>query len=128
MIVPPKGQENIKTTARFKDLTYTNYEFFGLFFHTDTLGKQVRNLLHETLGSAFHDANLGIKNHTPLQSIFLDDTLTIVPNSTGALNIDEIMQNAGFKKKWVLLAEAKNIETTYSGNISYPKLEYFRNG
>lgn len=128
VIIPPKWQESIKTTARFKNLTYTNYEFFWLFFHTDKLSKEIRNLLHETLGSSFQGANLDIKNHTLLQSIFWDKSLTIVPNNTGALNIDQIMQHAGYKKKWVLLAETKNQETTYSGNIVYPKLQYFQNG
>ncbi len=128
VIIPPIKQENIKTTGRFQTIEYANYEFFGIFFHTDRLETGLRNALHKLLGNALDAQPPQVTGHKIVRSIFLGDELVIRSTNTGATDIATYAESRGYKKKWMLLAEARNISTTWEGAVDYPKLKYFQNG
>jgi hypothetical protein len=58
----------LQISERFKNYTYVSYEFFGLFFHTDRLNKNFRNLLHWQLGTSF-SGQIDV-NHKKIDTLF----------------------------------------------------------
>jgi len=127
VIIPPAKQENIKTTGRFQAIEYSNYEFFGLFFHTDRIDLPLRKLLHGLIGNELDINPPQVVGHKRVNSIFLGED-KIRASQSGSITFAEYAEDKGLKKKWMLLADARNTPTTWEGEISYPKLQYFQNG
>lgn len=89
-VIPPANRQNLSLSARFKPISYANYEFFGLFFHTDKLDKNIRNILHKYLANYFEEKPLDVVTQKPVNSIFQTGSALIGPENL-ALNFEGFM-------------------------------------
>jgi hypothetical protein len=123
MILPRLKSENLTLSARWKEYPYTTYEFFSVFFHTDTLSKNFRNSLHWQIGNAF--SGKIDPNHKARENIFLRPDTTLPTKELG--NFSDIMRKDGYIKRDELLAKIEKIPTTLTGGFTYDAPKYFQN-
>ena len=109
IVIPPGNQDTIKLPASFKAEKYKSYEFFGLFFQTKTLDKNIRNILHKYLAAKFTESHPDSQNLH--HSIFLNGG-EILGKDELAMDFSTFMRDKKYKKKEVLLTEAQNESTT----------------
>jgi hypothetical protein len=53
VIIPRRLNEKLNLSGRWEEYIYAQYEYFSLFFNTDSLPKNLRNMLHWQIGNAF---------------------------------------------------------------------------
>lgn len=127
VVIPPHGQ-TMKVSPRFRTVDYTTYEFFSVFFQTDRLDKNIRNILHHSLGHAFHEHFPSEIGHKPMTSIFLDTPPIISDTHSGSMSLEQWLADKWYRPRWMWLKEAHDISTTQTGGVEYPKLRFFTNG
>lgn len=127
MVIPPSNQSIIKLPASFKTEKYANYEFFGIFFQTNRLDQNLRNILHKYLAAKFKDSIPQVAEQTPNHAIF-ENGAEIMGKNELPMNFTTFMAEKKYKKKYTLLSEAQAIPTTLTSGATIPKLKYFKNG
>lgn len=123
IIIPPGRDINLSVTGRFKEHTYSAYEFFWVFFHTDRLTTTLRNSLHWniwTLLSGSID-----QGHRSVSSLFPESGDTLPTKVLG--NFSDILRKAGYQKKMDILQDIENEPTTLTGGFVYDKPRFFEN-
>lgn len=129
MVIPSNTLEPMKLTSAFKEVRFNNYEFYGIFFQTNRLDPNLRNILHNFIAKRFEESAPAVERQRLTHSIFHNGA-TISGKSNLALTLSQFMADKSYKKKSTLLAEANAIQTTLTDpkNIEMPKTKYFRNG
>lgn len=125
-VIPPTNQEKLELWNRFKNIKYSMYEYYGIFFHTDKIAIQTRNFLHKYLANKISESGPKIDGLINVNSIF--QTGASITGIGESLDFEKFMSERWYKKKNILLAEANNIETTVTNGAEIPKLKYFTNG
>lgn len=125
-VIPPTNQEKLELWNRFKNIKYSMYEYYGIFFHTDKIAIQTRNFLHKYLANKISESGPKIDGLINVNSIF--QTGASITGIGESLDFEKFMSERWYKKKNILLAEANNIETTVTSGAEIPKLKYFTNG
>lgn len=96
VIIPPTKQEHLELSPRFREYTYSNYEYFSVFFNTKRLKKTIRNSLHWHLSTSMNDI---IKDEDTIEAkTFFSTGGDIVPDKK-LKNFSDIMREAGYQKK-----------------------------
>lgn len=127
IIIPPTSRENtLKTSGLYKGVKFAQYEYFGIFFQTDRLDQNIRNILHRHIAARFKDNTPEVSGQIPSLSLFQSGSHVL--GKEPAMNFITFMTEKGYKKKYVLLAEAKSTETSVTSGGTIPKLQYFSNG
>lgn len=80
----------MKLTQAFKELTYSNYEYYGLFFQTDRVDQNLRNILHKYLSSRFQEAGPSVAGQKLVTTIF-NGGAAITGKKDLAMNIGQFM-------------------------------------
>jgi hypothetical protein len=113
----------LQISERFKDYTYTSYEYFGLFFHTDRLNKNFRNLLHWQLGTSF-SGNIS-PDHKKVETIFSTGPTILPTNIQGSFS--DILRQNGYLKREEMIENIQKQPTIINdtGSIVYDKIRFF---
>ncbi len=123
IIIPPGRDINISIWWRFKEQTYSAYEFFWVFFHTDRLSTTLRNSLHWNIGTLLSGS---IDDwHKSVSNLFWDNGDTLPTKTLG--NFSDILRKAGYKKKVEILQDIENEPTSVTGGVIYDTPKYFEN-
>jgi hypothetical protein len=123
IIIPPTKSESLQLGWRFEKYKYTSNEFFSVFFHTDRLNRNIRNLLHWQIGNAF--SGMVLENHKEVQSIF-NNSETTLPKEW-IQNFPDMLRNEGYYRKNELISLIENQSSTWTGKIIYDSPRYIRN-
>ncbi len=123
VIIPPLRNPGLTLSDRFRAYDYTTYEYFGVFFQTDRLNKDLRNNLHWQIGTSF---SWQIEaNHKEIHNIFSGKP-RILPRGD-IWNFPDIMKKYGYMKKDDWIRTLESTSTTITGAISYDKSQFFSN-
>lgn len=125
IVLLPPNREAMKTPTIFRPEHYSQYEFFGIFFNTDTLDKSIRNILHKHLAKTFQENPLSTAGQIPVESIFEDDPRLIFSGSL--TNFADFMKEKGYQKKQDLLAHLSQ-KPAEKITPTIPDARYFANG
>jgi ABC-type transport system substrate-binding protein len=123
IIIPPGRDINISIWWRFKEQTYSAYEFFWVFFHTDRLSTTLRNSLHWNIGTLLSGSI--DDGHKSVSNLFWDNGDTLPTKTLG--NFSDILRKAGYKKKVEILQDIENEPTSVTGGVVYDAPKYFEN-
>jgi hypothetical protein len=123
VIIPNKMNTSLQISERFKDYTYTSYEYFGLFFHTDRLNRNFRNLLHWQLGTSFSGSIS--PDHKKVESIFGTGPTILPTNIQG--NFSDVLRKNGYLKREEIIENTQKQPTIINdtGSIIYDKIRFF---
>lgn len=56
VVIPANTLEPMKLTSAFKEIHFNNYEFYGIFFQTNRLDPNLRNILHNFIAKRFQES------------------------------------------------------------------------
>lgn len=123
VVIPPNMSVTPQISERFKPYTYTSYEYFGIFFHTDRLSRSFRNLLHWQIGTSF-SGKIDPK-HKPIDTIFPWEEAILPKNIDGSFG--ESLRKNGYEKRDDILERLNQTPSiiTDTGSIVYDKVKFF---
>ncbi len=124
IVIPPAKNENVNLGPRFKEYTYTNYEYFSVFLNTDTMSRALRNSIHWQIGTSFSSGNIN-EWHTRVDNIFWSWG-ALLPSGTLKW-FPDLLRDLGYTKKSEMIAKLNKESTTVSGELVFPNTKYWTN-
>lgn len=125
IVLLPNNRDSIKASAIFQPHKYTHYEFFGAFFNTKTLDKNIRNILHGYFAKQFSETPIATTGQIPTNTIF--DNGDPITGVTPKMNITEFMAAKGYEKKQIIMKRIAETPIKIT-TAEIPKMKYFKNG
>jgi nucleotide-binding universal stress UspA family protein len=123
LIIPPSQTVALTLTDRFREYLYTSHEFFGIFFHTDRLDRNMREALHWQLGTTLS----GVVDtwHSPIGSLFVQGG-PMIKVGAQKKSFADMIRASGYIKKDEKLAQLDKISTTVGGEVTYEAPKFFQ--
>lgn len=123
VIIPPIKNENLWLSERFHPYEYSTQEYFSIFFNTDKLPKNLRNIMHWQIGTSLSwqiD-----QSHKPVWNIFVGYEQILPRGDIG--NFVDIMKKNGYMKRDEWIHKIESDPTYLTGNIIYDAPKFFTN-